>query len=371
MQQAIINATIHNGSEVLQGATVVTNDGVIVAVQTQVPENCETVDTKGYHLTAGFIDLHINGGEQFYFTQTPTEEAIHDVYTSGLQYGTTHVLPCLITSDKENILAGIEAIKNYRNKYNNGVLGMHLEGPFISPAKRGAHLATLVRKPQDAELEEIIRYGKGVIKLITIAPECFTDNQLDMLLESGIVVSAGHSNMTYRQAQHYFAKGITLVTHLYNAMTQFGHREPGLVGASLLNDTVFTPVILDGHHCDYAAARLAYTMKKDKFILISDALFLSEKVTRFNWGQFDATLQNGQYRNSEGNLAGSAISMADAVRNAVRELNVPIGEAVKMANTRVAQALKMDDVIGKIAPGYPATFVQFNNDLSVIKPLLL
>ena len=371
MQQAIINSVIHTANQIIHDNVIIIQNGIIQSVQKEVPENIETIDLKGNNISAGFIDIHINGGEQFYFSQYPTEESINDIYDSSLKYGTTEVLPCLITSSHENILKGIEAIKNYREKYNNGVLGMHLEGPFINPIKRGAHLAEYVRTPTNIELEEIIHYGKDVIKVMTIAPECFTDEQLDMLMESGFIISAGHSNMTYKQAQYYFSKGIQLVTHLYNAMTQFGHREPGLVGATFSNEDVYAPIILDGAHCDFAAAKLAYRLKKDKLILISDALFLSRKKQSFKWEGFEAKLVDGLYRNPEGNLAGATISMADAVRNAVLQLNVTVNEAIQMATTRPAKAINMQNKIGRIAAGFPARFVQFSDDLETIESLIL
>jgi N-acetylglucosamine-6-phosphate deacetylase len=371
MQQAIVNAIIHTGETIIENGVIVIEDHIIQSVQKDVPQNCAQVDLKGRHVAAGFIDIHINGGEKLHFSQSPTEAAIHDIYQSSLQYGTTHMLPCLISSSHENILQGIEAIKNYRLKYNNGVMGMHLEGPFINLIKRGAHLTKYVRMPTNAELEEIIRYGKDVIKLITIAPECFTDEQIEMLMESGMVVSAGHSNATYEQAQYGFSKGIQLITHLFNAMTQFGHRSPGLVGASLSNDAVYTPIILDGAHCDYAAARLAYKCKKDKLVLISDALFLGKKKKEFVWEGFKAALVDGLYRNDEGNLAGATISMADAVRNAVTHLNAPVDEAIRMATSRAAAAIKMEDKIGKIKPGFPASFVQFDSDLGSIASMVM
>ena len=369
--QAVVNCTIHTGDEILTDGVIIIEKGMIKSVQKDIPDNCTQVNLNGNNIAAGFIDIQLNGGEQFYFTQHPTEATIHDLYESSLKYGTTHLLPCLISSSHENILKGIEAIKNYRSKYNNGLLGMHLEGPFINPVKRGAHLAANVRKPTNEALAEIIKYGKDVIKVMTIAPECFTDEQIEMLVESGIVVSAGHSNMTYQQAQHSFSKGIKLVTHLFNAMTQFGHREPGLVGATFENEAVFAPIILDGAHCDYAAARIAYRMKGDKLILISDALFLGNKIKRFHWEEFRVDLVDGLYKNDEGNLAGANISMADAVRNAVKYLHVPVSEAIKMATCRVAEAIKMDDQIGKIKVGYPASFVKFNDDLEKIESLIL
>lgn len=369
MKQAIINATVHTGDEIIYNGVIVVENGNILSVQKDIPNDAELIELKGNHISAGFIDIQINGGERHYFSQAPTEETIQDINDSSLKYGTTHTLPCLISSSNETILKGIEAIKNYKAKHNNGVLGMHLEGPFLNPLKRGAHSINHIRKPTNSELEEIIRYGKDVIKVITIAPECFTDDQIDLLLESGIIISAGHSTMTYYEAQYYFSKGIKLVTHLFNAMTQFGHREPGLVGATFEDESVFAPLILDGAHCDYAAAKLAYTLKKEKLFLISDAAFLGRKVQNFKWDSFDAHLENGFYRNNEGNLAGSSISMKEAVQNAFKHLNVSADEAIKMATSRVAKAINMENKIGKVQTGFPARFVQFNDDLSVIETL--
>lgn len=370
MKQAIVNGIVHTGDEILNKAVVIIENGIIISVQNEIPEAVNLIDLKGKHLSAGLIDIQINGGEKFYFSQSPTEEAINDIYETSLKYGTTHTLPCLISSSNETILQGIDAIRSYKEKYKNGVLGMHLEGPFLNPLKRGAHSAEQVRKPTNSELEEIIRYGKDVIKVITIAPECFTDDQLDMLLESGIVLSIGHTTITYAEAQYYFSKGINLVTHLFNAMTQFGHREPGLVGAIFENESVYAPIILDGAHCDYASARLAYKLKKDKFFLISDATFLGRKIQNFKWENFDAHLENGFYRNEEGNLAGATISMEEAVQNAYNHLDVSVDEAIKMATSQVATAIKMDMEIGKIRSGFPAHFVTFNDDLSRIESML-
>lgn len=369
MKNAIVNGIVHTGDEIITNGAIIIENGLIVSVQKEIPNDIPLIDLQGSHISAGFIDIQINGGEKHYFSQTPTEETIQDIYLSSLKYGTTHVLPCLISSSNEAILKGIEAVQSYKAKHNNGVIGMHLEGPFLSPLKRGAHSINQVRLPTNSELEEIIRYGKDVIKVITIAPECFTDEQLDMLLESGIVISAGHSTMTYKQAQYYFSKGIKLVTHLFNAMTQFGHREPGLVGATFENEAVYAPVILDGAHCDYAAARIAYKLKKDKFFLISDAAFLGRKISKFKWEDFEIHLENGFYRNEEGNLAGASISMMEAVQNAFHHLNVSADEAVKMATSRVASAINMENQLGKIKPGFPASFVKFDDSLSKIETL--
>ncbi|KRD61727.1 N-acetylglucosamine-6-phosphate deacetylase [Flavobacterium sp. Root935] len=369
MKQAIVSAVVHTGEEIIENGVVIIENGIIISVQSEIPSDIEKIDLGGSHLAAGFIDIQINGGEKYYFSQTPNEETIQDIYDSSLKYGTTHVLPCLISSSRETILEGIQAVRNYMKKHNNGVIGMHLEGPFLNPLRRGAHSIDQVRKPTNEELREIIEKGKDVIKVITIAPECFTEEQLNMLIESGITISIGHSTITHKEAQPYFAKGINLVTHLFNAMTQFGHREPGLVGAVFENEEVYAPVILDGVHCDYAAAKVAYKLKKDKFFLISDATFLGRKVSNFKWDNFDAHLENGFYRNEDGNLAGASISVAEAVQNAYNHLEVSADEAVKMAASRVAAAIGLQDKIGKIKAGFPASFVKFNADLSTIETL--
>lgn len=369
MKQAIINATVHTGDEIINNGVVVIENGIIISVQKEVPDNIELIDLKRSHIASGFIDIQINGGEKHYFSQYPSEETIEDIYQTSLKYGTTHMLPCLISSSHETILQGIETIRNYIQKNNNGVIGMHLEGPFLNPLKRGAHSISQVRKPTNSELKEIISHGKDIIKVMTIAPECFTEEQLEMLLESGIVLSIGHSAATHKEAQVYFSKGIKLVTHLFNAMTQFGHREPGLVGAAFENDLVYTPVILDGVHCDYAAAKLAYRLKQEKFFLISDATFLGRKITNFRWENFNAHLENGFYRNEDGNLAGASISMLEAVQNAYNQFSITTNEAIKMATCNVANAIGVENKYGKVKTGFPASFVKFNDDLSTIETM--
>lgn len=368
MQMQFINGMIHTADKLLKNGNVLVQEGLILEVNGNIREGIDTIDLKEKHLSAGFIDIQINGGEQFYFSENPSAAVLEDVYESSARHGATHILPCLISSPREKILEGIETVRHFKESHP-GVVGMHLEGPFINPEKRGAHSKDIIRKPTMAELEEIVRYGKEVIKIITIAPEMFSTEQLQFLQETGIVISAGHSNMNFEQADFYFKNGISLVTHLYNAMTQMAHREPGIVGAVFENSNVYAPIILDGAHCHYAAAKIAYNIKKDKLILLSDAAFLGRKRKSFQSSLLDATLKDGFYRNSDGNLAGAAISMTEAVCNAVNHVGIPINEAVQMATNRVAKAIRMEGQIGEIAPGYPASFVCFNDDLTGFETL--
>ncbi|MDB5203101.1 MAG: putative N-acetylglucosamine-6-phosphate deacetylase [Ferruginibacter sp.] len=370
MTTAIINGNIIGGNPSDANHIILVKDGVVTGLAAEVPAGAHIINLKGRNISAGFIDIQLNGGYEYYFMQTPAAAALDDMVAASADFGTAFILPCLISSSKENILQAIETVREYMQDHP-AVLGMHLEGPFINPAKRGAHVKELVRKPTNAELEEIIRYGKDVIRVMTIAPECFADEQLQLLIESGITLSAGHTEMDYTAAQKVFSKGIQLVTHLYNAMTQMGHRSPGLVGAVLDNDQVYAPIILDGAHCDYAMARIAWKAKQEKLILLSDAAFLGRQKTSFEWNGFTARLQNGFYRNEEGNLAGAAISMVEAIQNAIMHVGIPLSTAIDMATIRVAQAIGMEDKIGKIKAGYPARFAVFDDRLEQIETLVL
>lgn len=372
MTTLITNAQVHTGEILKKNHAILIKNGTIQAVLPKIPEGFEgkTVDLRGQHIAAGFIDLHINGGEKWYFTQSVTAETLADIADSSRALGTTHTMPCLITSPLENILRGVKVMRDFMKKHlQSGVLGMHLEGPFLNPIRRGAHLKEYLQMPTDTALDTLINEGKDVIKIMTIAPELFTDAQIDKLIASGIHIAVGHSDATYAQATHAFNKGVTLCTHLFNAMSQMQHRAAGVVGAVLDTPEVYAPIILDGIHCSYEAARIAYKIKKDKLVLISDALFVGHKKQRFEWGDFNATLKNGEYRNAEGNLAGAAIAMADAVHNAVFKVGISLEEAVKMATVRPAKAIKMDNKIGRIRKGHLANFVMFDEKLERFKTL--
>lgn len=366
MLKAIVNATVFTGSEVLKNVAVLIEHGKILDVAAHVPAGFTVIDAAGKNVAPAFIDIQPNGGYDLYFSKELSEASLQDMYQASIDHGTGYILPTLISSGFETILKGIEVVKNFMRQ-QPGVLGMHLEGPFINVDKRGAHPAAIIRKPADEELKQIIAAGKDVIKIITIAPECFTDDQLQLLLDSGMNIAVGHTAVTYGQAQSYFSKGIQLVTHLYNAMNQMGHRECGLVGAIFDNDKVYAPIILDGGHCHYAAARVAYKQKGDKLILLSDAAFLGRKKQVFDWENLNIKMIDGYYRDGAGNLGGAAISMIDAIKNARTHLYVPLQEAIEMATSRVARAIKMDDRIGFIQPGYDARFVLFDDDLHSVE----
>ncbi len=360
---------VFTAGSVQENCLIEIENGTIVSVtplkdSSLVPDEAVTFD----NLAPGFIDIHINGGVEHHFTENPTVEALWDMLSASRETGTPFILPTCITSPWENIREAIASTRSFMNEFPDaGILGMHLEGPFISPKKRGAHIESFIRSPAKELLESLKKEGAGVVRMLTLAPEFFTPEQLEELSQAGIVLSAGHSNAGFAEAKRAFDNGVNLCTHLFNAMSGFGHREPGLVGAVFESENVYAPIILDGIHCDYAAARIAYRQKGEKLLLISDALFLGRQKTRFQWGEFDAALQGDRYVNSEGNLAGGAISLPETVVNAVREVGIPLAEAVEMATLRPAAALGLQDRLGKVAAGYPAVFTVFSDDLALFR----
>lgn len=368
--KAITNAVIFTGEAVLHHHHILIDDEKIIDITDSLPSNAIVIDLAGKNICSGFIDIQLNGGYAKNFSKTPNAETLSEMERASCDFATPYFLPTLISSPQQKILEAVDAVKDYM-RHSNGVLGMHLEGPFINPQKKGAHSLSFIRKPTNNELKEIIERADGAIKVMTVAPECLTEYQLGMLLESGINIAAGHTTMTYEQAQYYFNKGICLVTHLFNAMLQMEHRKPGTVGAVFENSNVYAPVILDGGHVHYATARIASKQKGDKLFLISDASFLGRKTTTFDWDVLNIKMVDGYYRDAGGNLAGAAISMVEAVKNAKENLYVSLQEAVEMATARPAKAIGMNKKIGYIKKGYPAKFAVFDNAFEAVKLLSL
>ncbi len=361
----IKNACIISGAKQLKETELLIENGSIKALgldgalQSQA-KGCEVIDLKGQKLCPSFIDIQLNGGYTNLFTQKPTVATLEEMTAACREYATAYFYPTFITAPIEEIYQAIDSLKEAQKNYPE-ILGMHLEGPFLAKEKKGAHNEKVIRKPDMQTLKDLVAYADGVIKLITIAPEHFTMEQIKFLQDSGIQVSLGHSNTSYELAQACFAEGVNIVTHLYNAMSSFTHRAPSLAGAALENDNVYTPLILDGGHCHWGAARLAYKLKGEKLILITDAAVLGRKIKEIPFEGLHAILgDDGYYRNPDGALAGSAISMGEAVINAIEQIGVSFVEAVEMATGRVAKAIGMQDKIGAIAEGYPAIFALYN-----------
>ncbi len=315
-------------------------------------------DLNGALLVPGFIDLQVNGGNKVFFTQDISEVCLQRIYQDHLAFGTTGMLPTLVTTSFSNMMQSLDVVRSYMSAHLNGVLGLHLEGPYIQKEKKGAHNSKHIRLPQDAELKEIAKSGEGIVKMMTIAPELFNQYQIDMLLEAGIVLSAGHSTATVGQAVDSFSRGVQCVTHLYNAMSGFQSREPGLAGAALNSEDAYASIIVDGLHCHYTSADIACKLKKGKLFLISDASFLGRESLDMDGVHY--TFTGDRYVTAEGNLAGSNITMYDAFKNCLKNLSVSLPEAIAMSSLIPAELMRLNNR-GLIKEGFLA-------DLNVLNP---
>jgi N-acetylglucosamine-6-phosphate deacetylase len=363
----LINATIFTGEAVLNDHGLWMEAGKIRAVlpTSELPESVPTQDMKGAWLVPGFVDFQLYGGSSGFLTRDGSVESLINMYHTHVQDGTTTIVPTVYSTTKERILAAIAAIRQYWALDLPGVAGLHVEGPFISQTKRGAHSDKMVRPPSREELTELIEKGKEVIKVMTIAPECFDDSLLQLLQTTGWAIAAGHSNATSAQMNRYFDKGFHLATHLYNAMRPLESRELGVVGTIFDRDDVHVSLIADGYHCDFGAIRIAKKLLGERLFLISDATFAKYEGTRFEFEGFVTNYDGERFTNDEGLLAGSCITLLDAVQNCIQKVGFAPDETFRMASTYPARQLGMDDQIGYLKPGYLANIVALTPELAV------
>lgn len=348
-----------NDQPIKNKSLIIEGDSITAVLSNQYEDqNIEIIDLKGNYLVPGFVDLQVNGGEEVFFTNNITENAIEQIYFDHLKFGTTCILPTLVTTSPSNILKAIEVVRVYM-QHKEGIAGLHIEGPFLNLDKKGAHNPKHIRKPGNEELESILDAGEGVIKMMTIAPEMFSDEQIKMILSRNILISAGHSNASLQLSKVFFSKGIKCVTHLFNAMSQFNSREPGLVGATLDSD-VYAGIIVDGVHCDYTSVRVAYKLKKGRLFLVSDSTFIGRKNLEMDGVKY--IFSETGYVNSQGNLAGSNITMSDAVRKCVYDVGIPLAEAIKMASEIPLEVIGLSEERGKIEPNYKADIAILSKD---------
>jgi N-acetylglucosamine-6-phosphate deacetylase len=364
--KALSNCIFPSNGQFIEGCIVINGDQIDTIVPNHsIPEEAEVIDMKGNYVIPGLVDLQIYGGGGAYFTHDISEESLKKIYEAHLKRGTTYWLPTLISTTLSNILKAIVVVEKCMQEKKYGILGLHIEGPFLNPIKSGAHNSKALRKPTDEELSTILEAGKGIIKMMTIAPELFSDKQLKAIKDAEIIISAGHSNATYDEASQSFQNGVKAVTHLFNGMSSFESRNPGLVGATLDHENVWASIIADGAHCDYASIRLAHKLKKGKLYLISDATFIDVPVKEFKFDDISIQYKNGQYYTSDGKLAGSKIALLDAVKNCIDNVRLPAGEAFNMACLYPATLLGLSSKIGRIARGFSSHLIIVNKDFEM------
>jgi N-acetylglucosamine-6-phosphate deacetylase len=354
-------AKIFTGTDVLVNHAVVVSDGLIddVLPIVSLDDDFEIKDLGETFITAPFIDLQLYGAEGKLLAVEPTVDTYHAINDHCRKFGTAYSMPTLATNTYDVFHKAIDALREYWQQGGKGILGLHIEGPWLHPSKKGAHIESLIHSPTVDEVKELLAYGNGVIKIITLAPEQCSKEVIDIIRSQNILVFAGHSNATYEEATNAFNAGVEGITHLYNAMSPLQHRAPGLVGAAFDHAIVKASIIPDGHHVDFAAIRIAKNIMKERLFVITDA------VTDATEGHYQHKLVGDKYE-ANGVLSGSALTMNKAVKNLVEQVGVSLEEALRMCNVYPAKLLNRTDITGYIKKGYPGEFITMDDQFNVV-----
>ncbi len=351
---------ISDGSITTGKAVLIEGEKIIAVIDEKgIPQDAKRVDLNGNYLAPGFIDLQVYGSGGKLLGEKYQAEALQQMEDDFLSQGTTGFLATIGTNAAKIFEEVILSAKTFRDKGSKNFLGLHLEGPFLNPERKGAHLANLMRKGTLAEVQRWIEMADGVIKMMTIAPELQDQEVIDYLNDHGVILSAGHSNATYLEAKDFLNNPVKAVTHLYNAMPPMHHRETGYIPA-IFEERPYTSIVVDGIHVDYAMVRLAKRELGDKLFLITDA------VTATTEGNYPLHELRGDHyvMPPHYTLSGSNLTMLKAVQNCVNHADIKLAEAINMATLYPAQLIGAAKK-GKIEKGYDADLVIFNNDFEV------
>jgi len=367
---ALVNARILLDGRLTDGCAVLV-DGPRIADVTaadRVPAGVPREDLHGAILAPGFIDVQVNGGGDALFNDDPSVETIRRIGAAHRRFGTTGFLPTLISDDLDVIRAGIAAVDAAIAKGVPGVLGIHIEGPFINVARKGIHDPDKIRGLDAEGLAVLTSLVRGRT-LVTLAPETVGAATIRRLAEAGVIVSAGHTAGTHEEIVAGIDAGVTGFTHLFNAMSPLTSREPGAVGAALSDDRVWCSLIVDGHHVDPVTLRLALRCKPaDRFLLVSDAMPpTGGTATGFTLNGRRIDARGGRLVADDGTLAGADLDMMAAVRGATDLLQVPMAAALHMASAAPAGFLGLAAELGRVAPGHRASLVAIGDDRRVVR----
>ena len=366
MQTALANARVLSAQGWRDDVAVIVEDGRILELAARVSANAEAHDLTGRILLPGFIDCQVNGGGGVLFNDQPTAEGIRTIGAAHRRFGTTWFLPTLISDTTEKMRTAIGAADAAIAASVPGVLGIHLEGPFLSRARKGVHAEKYLHAPDASELRLAESLHRGVT-LLTLAPECVPADEIRQLAQAGVIVSAGHSNADCATVRAALDAGVRGFTHLYNAMSPLTSRAPGMVGAALDDPDSWCGVIVDGHHVDAANLRVALRAKpRGKVFLVTDAMPpVGAADPSYVLNGETIIARDGICQTANGTLAGSALNMIDAVRNTIDMLGVPLDEAARMASTYPADFLGLGATHGRIEAGRRADFTVVDQQLHV------
>ena len=368
---ALTGARIFDGDDWHDGHALVVRDGLVEAISPTgaIGSDIRTVETGGGMLAPGFVDIQVNGGGGVMLNDHPDVASIETICRAHAPFGTTALLPTLITDTPEITASAIAAGEAAALQQVPGFLGLHLEGPHLSIARKGAHDPALIRPMTDADQAMLIAARQKLpVLLTTIAPESVDPARVAALAKAGIIVSLGHSDTGYATAKAFAEAGAGVVTHLFNAMSQIGNREPGLVGAAIDIGTLSAGLIADGIHVHPASIRTALDAKKGpgKIVLVSDAMAtIGTDMTSFTLNGRTIYRRDGSLRLADGTLAGADLDMISAVRFMHDVVGIDLSEALRMASLYPAQAIGQAHRLGRFANGTAADIVGLSDDLNV------
>ncbi|RYG07702.1 MAG: N-acetylglucosamine-6-phosphate deacetylase [Chitinophagaceae bacterium] len=356
---AITNSQLFTDNEVANNKTILVNNGRITGFADEANlQGYEVIDAEQKYIVPGFIDLQIYGAAGKLFSADPTLESIKAIEDQLLREGTTGFLICLATNTPEVFNQCISVIKEHRSEAKN-CLGLHLEGPFINPEKRGAHVKEYIRKASLDEIKSLLDFGDGTIKMMTLAPELQDEQVIQYLLDHHVIVSLGHSSATFDQATKAYNQGIQTTTHLFNAMSALQHRAPGIPTAVFNHPTAMSSIIADGLHVDFEVLKVASKVMKERLFLITDA------VTECNSGPYQHHAVDGKFVMPDGTLSGSAMTMLQSIKNCIDHCGISLTDAINMATYYPAKLINKANEIGQLHVNAEANFVFLDEKLAI------
>lgn len=368
MKQALINGRIFTGEEWLSGYALIIEQGRILDLcdVRHTPSDSITLDVNGQRLVPGLIDTQVNGGGGVLFNDAPDLETLRTMGKTHRRFGTTGFLPTLISDELSVMRQGIQAVSEAMAQGVPGVLGIHLEGPFLNTERKGVHDASKFRRLDQEALELLTSLEQGKT-LVTLAPELTTPDMIRALAAEGVIVAAGHTAADYQTIRQALDAGLSSFTHLFNAMTPMTGREPGVVGAALEDPNSWCGLIMDGYHVHPATLKVAIAAKaRGKMILVTDAMpTVGAEIKEFVLKGETIRAVDGRCATADNTLAGSDLDMLGAVRNSVRDLGLSLGEALRMASRYPAEMLGLGGELGSLAPGYRADIICIDDDLQL------
>lgn len=363
------NGRVFDGTHVVSGHALRFENGRLAffGSDDKAPPSEHTIDLDGDIVFPGFVDLQVNGGGGTLFNADPSPAGLRRIAAAHRSLGVTALLPTLITDTVEKTSAAVAAAEGAIREGVSGIAGLHLEGPHLSVARKGAHDPELIRPMEPEDLDALLKASEQLPLLkVTIAPESVSEDQVATLARAGVLVSLGHTNADYATCSRYFAAGARCVTHLFNAMSQLGSREPGLVGAALASGGVSAGLIADTIHVHPETMRAAWNAKAGpgRIFLVSDAMAVAgSDLTEFKLGARLIERKNGALTLSDGTLAGADVDLATAVRVMVENVGVDLDRALQASSSVPAKMIGSDYGFDRLS-----NVVRLSSDLSKVVP---